>query len=239
LLARHAAMVIASLDAFQDDLTALEGAITGTIRVAACESVGRFVLPDAIAELALDRSQAQIDVIVERSGEVLRAVRSREVHMGIAAPHRPMPGLESVPLLRDRIVWLAPPGGSLPRVLDAKRMRGLTVLVMSRESSLSTMTLTALESAGYRPARLLRFDSLETIKRAVGAGVGVTALSRLAVAPELAAGQLREIRMDGLEPLERTFEIFTPEQRSPTALERMFHDILRVHCVAISTRSEM
>ena len=237
LLAGHAKMVISSLEAFQDDLTALEGALTGTIRVAACETFGSHVLPEAIAELALDRPQAQIDVIVQQSGAVLRAVQGGEVHVGIAAPHRPMPGLQSEPLLRDRVVWLAPPGDSIPPVLDAERMQGLTLLVMGPESSQSTMTLTAIESAGYRPARLLRLDSVETIKRSVAAGVGVAALSWLAVAPELAAGQLREVRMQGVEPLERTFEMFTHEQRSPSALERMFHDILRVHCVALAARA--
>ena len=239
LLSRHAAMVISSLEAFQDDLTALEGALTGTIRVAACETFGTYVLPDAVAELALDRPQAQIDVIVQRSGEVLRAVQGGEVHLGITAPHRPMPGLQSAPLLGDRIVWLAASGDALPPVVDADLMQELTLLVMGPGSSLSTMTLTAIESAGYRPARLLRLDSVETIKRSVEAGVGVAALSWLSVAPELAAGRLREIQMNGVEPLERTFEIFTQEQRTPSALERMFHDILHFHCVAIAMRAEV
>jgi DNA-binding transcriptional LysR family regulator len=179
-----------------------------------------------------------LQVLIGHSGNVARAVACGDADIGIAGPTRRPPGIHGEPLLLDELVWIAPRQHALPGVLTAPVLRQLSVIVAGRESSTRRIVERSLEDAGCRPARLLELDSVEAVKRAVRCGVGVAAVSRLSVAAELSAGDLREVELLGAEPSERVVEIVRKEHRKPTPLELAFEHALRLSCESIRFRDE-
>jgi DNA-binding transcriptional LysR family regulator len=79
------------------------------------------------------------------------------------------------------------------------------------------------------PGRTIEADTVEATKRAVRAGAGVAAVSRRAIADELAAGTLRIFALADAPPMRRTIDVVRPEYRRPTPLEQAFEDELRAH----------
>lgn len=231
LLARHAALVLSALEALEEELAALDGARTGTLRLAACDGFGNYVLPAILAKFASDRPQAEIHVGIAPSGEVLRAVASGAAQLGIAAQTRRVPGVVAEPLLHDELVWIAAGRlSTVPRVLSPAAVKEVVVIVPGPESSTRALSARMLGSAGCQPARMLELDSVEAVKRAVRTGLGVAAVSRLAVTDELASDELRELQLLGAGPARRLIEVVRAEHRKPTPLEQVFEHRLREDC---------
>lgn len=234
LLARHAAVVVAALEELEEELAALDGAVTGSLVLACCDSFGDYVLPAMLRTFAHERPRADIRIHVGPSGDVVRAVARGDAHLGIAGQTRRSENVHAEPLLRDELAWVA--SGRSAAVAGAD-VHDVTLIVPGRESSTRAMTERLLGRARSRPARVLELDSLEAVKRAVRSEVGVALLSRLAVADELAAGDLREIKFLGGPGVVRTIDILRSAQRQPTPLEQAFERALRLHCAAMQAPS--
>jgi molybdate transport repressor ModE-like protein len=231
LLARHAAVVVAALEVLEGELVALDGGITGSLVIGCCDSFGNYVLPGVFGTFAQERPRADIRVRVGPSGEVVRAVARGDAHLGIAGQMRRSESVLADPLLRDELVWVASGRSrAVPRDIPTADAHDVTLIVPGRESSTRAITERLLGRARSRPARVLELDSVEAVKRAVRADVGVALLSRLTMVDELAAGDLREIKFLGGPGAVRTIEIVRTEHRQPTPLEQAFEHALRLHC---------
>jgi molybdate transport repressor ModE-like protein len=230
LLARHAAVVLSTLEGLEEELAAHGGAQSGVLRLAACDGFGNYVLPSMLAAFAEERPQVEVRVGIGPSGAVLRAIVLGDAQLGIAGRTRQPAGIVAVPLLRDRLVWIAPPELTAGRPLSPAALAALPLVVPGPESSTRALTERLLARLACRPARVLELGSIEAVKRAVRAGIGVAMVSRLTVAEELASGELRETRFLGAGSEQRTLEVVRLEHRRPTPLEQVFERALRVHC---------
>ena len=234
LLAQHAAVVISALEELERELAALAGATAGSLVLASCDSFGNYVLPAVLRTFSRDRPRSEIHVRIGSSGEVARAVVRGDAHVGIAGQQRRSAQVVATPLLRDSLAWIASAHSpAVPRTLSVADLSGLTLIAQGRESSTRAVTDRILHRLTCRPAQLLELDSVEAVKRAVRSDVGIALVSRLAVADELAAGELREIQFLGAGDPARSIEILRAEHRAPTPLERVFVHTLRLHCAEL------
>jgi DNA-binding transcriptional LysR family regulator len=224
LLAQHAAVVVHALEELEAELASLADAATGSLVVASCDTFGNYVLPEMLGTFTRDRPRADVRVRIGSSGEVVRAVADRQAHLGIAGRMRRSERVIGDALLRDELVWIA---SSRARGFSLADVPALTLVATGGDSSTRALTERAVARLGCRPARLVELDGIEAVKRAVRSQVGIALVSRLAVADELATGDLRELRLRGAT---RTIEIVRVEGRRPTPLQQAFEDTLRRHC---------
>ena len=73
----------------------------------------------------------------------------------------------------------------------------------------------------------MQLGSTEAIKEAVAAGLGIAAVSRVALGDELALGKLKVLEMDGLR-IRRSFTRLSLSGRPPTPAARAFLRLLDV-----------
>jgi LysR family transcriptional regulator, low CO2-responsive transcriptional regulator len=226
VVAEHAALVLSVLEGLHEELGALDGAHAGTLRVAACGDFGNYVLPQMLAGFATERPRVGIRVAIAPSGEVARSVAAGEADLGIAGEMRRHDDLRAERLMRDELIGIGPPG---LRVTGELTVRDTTLVLPPQQSSTRAHIERLLTSIG-RPARLVELDSIEAVKRAVAAGVGLGFVSLLAAADELERGELRAFALRGADPIDRPLEVLHPRHRRPTALVRAFEHALRRYC---------
>jgi molybdate transport repressor ModE-like protein len=223
VVAEHAALVLSALESLHNELGAMSGAQAGTLRLAACAEFGNYVLPRVLSAFAAERQQVDIRVSVEPSSEVARLVAHGEVDLGIAAETRRVEGVVAERLMRDELIGIGPPG------LPVTTLDRMTLVLPPAGSSIRAQTERVLARAG-RPARLVEVASVEAVKRAVAAGVGVAFVSLLAVSDELERGELRAVAFRGTGPLERWLHVLRAAHGRPTPLARAFEQTLRAIC---------
>jgi molybdate transport repressor ModE-like protein len=224
VVAGHAARVLDTLQAMQEDLQALHDAERGTLTLAASTTPGSYVLP-AILQCFADRHPGvDVDIVIGPSRWVAERIALREVALGIAGEVDLPDGVASEPFLDDELIGIAAPGQLRPRRGKVRPEELAEQVLLVRESGSSTRAVSEryLARLGYQPAKRWELDSNEAIKRSVRAGLGIGFVSRLVVEEEAARGELVTFRLEGAEPMKRSVQLLRPDGREPTPSERAF-----------------
>ena len=177
------------LAALEQRLRARPDVVAGTVRVATVYSVGLHTLPPIIKRCLAAHPAMNVRLSYRRTNEV------------VAAPAR-RPGLEIVPLGHDELVIAAPPSHPI-----AKRARpplaaldGQPFIGFDRDIPTRRLVDALLRRHGVRVQYAMELDNIETIKRSVEAGLGLSLLP----APTLAA-EIRARTLVGRPPAEGPF----------------------------------
>ena len=83
-----------------------------------------------------------------------------------------------------------------------------------------------MQNSGVIINTIMELGSNEAVKRAVGAGLGLGMLSRFSLVPEVKAGMLKIITVDGLR-ITRNFTTIYRKDKELTRAEKRFLEIVR------------
>ncbi|MES1208646.1 MAG: LysR substrate-binding domain-containing protein [Pseudomonadota bacterium] len=180
LLAARARRTLETLRGFDDDLAALQGLATGSLRVAAIQSLAVTLLPPALALYARKFEGVAIDAHVAPADEILAAVRDGRADVGlVAGPAPTLPKFVTAERLhREPFVAVVRAADPLARrasvPLAALKLRPFVLVPAS--SPTGAIIHAAFAAAGLVPRIRLTMDSGEALRELVRAGVGVTIL---------------------------------------------------------------
>jgi molybdate transport repressor ModE-like protein len=184
LLLRHAAGIVARLQAAQADLAAFAEGSAGTLRVGTYQSVGARVLPRLLREF----TEAWPSVSVQLTewsddGHLLGLVERGELDFSfVMLPVEEGP-FEPVELMLDPHVLVVPADSELARRHKPPSLREVAgmPLIGNRLCRSVHQVETRLRDAGVEPQIVFRSDDNGTIQGLVAAGVGVALVPLLTV----------------------------------------------------------
>jgi DNA-binding transcriptional LysR family regulator len=184
ILLRHAEAIQARLLAAKADMAALEAGDAGRLRVGTFQSVGTRILPTLLRRFSENRPAVEI-VLRESSdeGELLELVESGELDLTFWTLPVPAGPYESVELLRDPYVLVAPVGSPLAALGRPPTLKEITLqpLVGFNRCTAMDQVESQLASTGRAPNIVFRSDNNGTVQGLVGAGVGVSVSPLLTV----------------------------------------------------------
>jgi len=224
LLTSRAHEALAALAAGEEELSALAGLESGTIRIGASTTPGVYLLPDTLGCFRRDHPNVDVEVEIASTGEIVERLLTGPLQLALVGETQVDERIELTPFLADEIVGIAKPG-LLPirnGRLKPAALGDQILLVREARSSTRQAADRVLAELGTRPARVWELDSSEAIKRAAREGLGVAFLSRYAVAEEIERGELASFRLAGKPRIERGLYIARLARRSLTPSERGF-----------------
>src|SRR5919197_223012 len=224
VLAARAAQALSTLGAAEEELGALAGLQTGTIHLGASTAPGVYLLPDTLGCFRRDHPGVTVEVEVAASAEILERLRSGRVQLALVGAAQAGDRVELDPFLEDEIVGVARPGLAPLRNgrLAPATLAEFMLLSRKRGSSSQRAVDEELGAIGVRPAGVWELGSSEAIKRAAREGLGISFLSRYAVAEEVERGDLESFRLAGRKPLARKFFVAHLAGRPLSPAERGF-----------------
>jgi DNA-binding transcriptional LysR family regulator len=228
LLYEGAKELTARLRALEERLRARPDVVAGTVRVATVYSVGLHTLPPAMKKFLGAHPQVTVRLEYLRTDLVYAGVVDGPIDLGIVALPARRPALEVVPLRRDRLVVVTPPGHPLARRrrLSLAALDGQPFIAFERDIPTRRLIDRLLRQQGVEVAPVMELDNIETIKRSVEAGLGLSVLPAPALVAEVRAGTL--VARHPIEgPLERPIGVIHRRGRELTAAARAFLDLLR------------
>ena len=101
------------------------------------------------------------------------------------------------------------------------------LIFYERGSSDWTLTHSLFRSAGLVPNVALEVDSIETAKRMVERGLGLSFLPQMAVGREIGLHKLTTVKVLDAEPLRRSLDVIHPRHRPLRAEVRAFLQMVR------------
>lgn len=191
------------------------------LRIGASTTIGNYLLPGRVAALLARQPEAQVDLRVGNSADVVAEVQRLEVDLGLIEGPCHASGLQVLPWQRDQLVIVAAAAADLPSRVDVPALAAARWLLREPGSGTREAVEQGLLPHLHHFARSMQLGSTEAIKQAAAAGLGIACLSRLAVADLVGLGSLR-ILDTPLPPLSRQlWMVRHPGKRVPPALAEL------------------
>lgn len=211
----EARAVLARAEAAELVLSELGGLKRGTLAVQASQTIASYWLPRHL--VAFRRAHPGIDIrlAVGNTTQVAAAIHDGSAELGFVEGAVDDPALESRAVARDQLVVVVGTGhpwAGCGAITPDQLAESDWVL---REAGSGTRSVfeAALEGFGLLPSSLrvvLELPSNESVRAAVEAGMGATAISASVAAPSIEAGLLHQV---GLTLPERDFHVLRHTER--------------------------
>ncbi|HEU4396167.1 MAG TPA: LysR substrate-binding domain-containing protein [Planctomycetota bacterium] len=197
VLAVEAGKVLGRMDAARQAVEEVKGLLRGRLRIGASTTPGIYLVPRAAARFSKRHPGVTLEVRVDNTLGVEEAVHRGDLHAGVVGGHLVARDLRTEPLCDDELVVFASPDHALARkrVVEPDELLAEPFAMRERGSA----TRDRFERWCAERAMACRvgveFGSPEAVKHAVAEGAWLGVLSRLALAWELEAGRLREVKV--------------------------------------------
>lgn len=185
-LATRGREVLATLGALQDDLRGLTDGATGTVRLGSFPTASEYLLPSALAALAVSHPSLEIRLDEGEPDELTPRVHDGDLDVALVyrytrVPVRRPPGLTVTPLLREDLVLILPAGHPLAEAAEV-HLSELedAVWVTTRGGSVGATCLQRIcAEAGFEPRVGYRSNDYDVIRGFVRCGLGVALVPAL------------------------------------------------------------
>ncbi len=184
--------ILERFHALEERLRAKSATISGSVKVATVYSIGLHELPPYVKQFIRAYPQVKVHIEYSRTDKVYEACLNNTIDFGVVALPLRRPNLAVIPFRDDKLVIVCSPEHKLAR------RRRVSVAALAREDFIAferdiptRKTIDRiLKRHKVEVNRVMEFDNIETIKRSVEAGVGLSILPETAVASEVRNKQL-------------------------------------------------
>ncbi|WP_280719231.1 LysR family transcriptional regulator [Kitasatospora sp. MAP5-34] len=195
-LARHAEVILDSLSAAQQQLTALSRLRAGRVRICAFPSANATLIPEAMARLLAEHPGVRVELLEAEPPESVQRLLRGECDIALAFSYPGSPGsqgtsgvvgpagetppeLVEIPLLEDQLTVLLPVGHPLARrhavrLSDLMEERWIAGCPRCRANFLQVCA-----EEGFAPDVVFTTDDNLAVQSLVAAGVGIALMPAL------------------------------------------------------------
>jgi DNA-binding transcriptional LysR family regulator len=184
--------MVESFLALENELSSGIDLLAGTLRIATVYSVGLHHLPPLVKQFIEANPKVNVRLEYSRTDKVYEACLNNTIDFGIVALPLRKARLEVVPFRREKLVLVCRPDQPLARRrrVSFVRLNGEAFVGFERDIPTRKAIDRLLGDHQVRVSYAMEFDNIETIKRCVEAGIGVTILPENSVVHEVRSGTL-------------------------------------------------
>ncbi len=219
--------VLASLDELTELGRGQEAAPRGDLMVGCSTTIGNYLMPALIKAFSDAYTGVDLHLRFGNTKAIAAAVRTATVDGGLVEGELSDPRLHIERWIRDELVFVSAAGAPLAarRDVAADELAAQPWVVREPGSGTRSTVEAAFAAHGLRLESGRELGPTAAVKGAVAAGMGISCLSRAAVASELQAGTLAEIHSH--LAVSRWFSIVTRSGERPSRLLETLLDWLR------------
>lgn len=227
LLYTESKAILERLRLLEERLREPRTAMTGTVRVATVYSVGLHALPPYVKQFLREHPKVAIQMEYSRTDRVVEACLAGTIDLGIVAFPARRPQLEVIPLRTEQLVLVVSPEHRFARrhAVPLSSLDGEAFVAFDRAVPTRRAIDRALRKRGASVQITTEFDNIETIKRSVEAGLGVSIVPEDTVRNEVRAGTLVAVALSD-ERLTRPVGIIHRKRRALPAPAHAFIQLL-------------
>ncbi len=223
-------------------IAALDGSFGGELTLGVSTTISQYLLPRLLRGFLMDHPQARFRVITGNTEHIVQSVLDGHSALGLIEGPARNREVGTEPFLRDELVLIVPAAHEWAEGAEiaASDLADSPLLMRERGSGSRRVLELALERAGVKLRSLrvaMELDSVEAIKSAVEAGLGIGFVSRWAVARDLRLGQQFRIVPVRDLAVTRDFSSVVRVSPSPQGMALEFRRFIAAHFAAARFRA--
>ncbi len=200
ILQRYAQRIIELNKEALQAIAELNQTARGKLQIGANEATCLYVLPKTFARFRELYPLVQISIYRNFSHKILQKVQEGAIELGIVTLPQSANNMEVIPVFRDEMQVIVPASHPLAKNRSATVEEIANFPLILPKTGHTRVVLDRL-LRDYREHLQVSMElaSVETIKKFVGAGLGISIVSRAYAQPEVAAGLVKLIPLEGLK----------------------------------------
>lgn len=211
----------------ENRIQVLSKTIAGSLRVATVYSVGLHELPPYLKEFLRRYPSANIHVEYSRANKIYDDLVSGTVDLGIVAYPVRRSGIEVILFREDQLVLICDPENPLAKLKKAELQKLARARFVAFERDIPTRRAIdrILRQRGIPVEVVMEFDNIETIKRAVEIGAGISIVPSMTVQNEIQTGSLVAVELTGGD-FRRPLGVISKKGKEKTQVMEKFIEVL-------------
>ena len=199
------------------------GRLAGVLKIGASSTIGNYLIPRIFGDFVHAHPETRLSLDVGNTERVVGEVKRFHVDLGFIEGFCHDQAIETIPWQKDELVVFASPHHPLARQkeIGPADLAAVNWILRERGSGTREVFETAIAGKLGDLNLFLELGHTEAIKEAVEAGLGISCLSRLAIARALQLGVLVRLPTPFLG-LERRFSILLHKEKYRTEVLRAF-----------------
>jgi DNA-binding transcriptional LysR family regulator len=231
LLYGYARRILSLTQEASRSLELYRGKVTGTLELGGSTIPGQYVLPILIGSFKRRHKDIRIRLVIADTREVTDMVLDGTLELGVVGARFKNSKLAFDTLFEDELVLAVPPDHpwASRRAIRLDELAEASFIMREPGSGTRMTTLSRFEEAGFDPENLrimAEMGSTDAVRQAVKAKVGVSILSRRAIADDVRFGLLSLVSIENLS-LTRHFYLVIHKGRSLSPLAQAFVEFLK------------
>ncbi len=219
--------ILLRVENMEQRLQQLSKSVIGEVRVATIYSVGMHELHPYLTEFMRRYPGARVRMEFSRANKIYEAVVGNTADLGIVAYPARRSGLDILPFRDDELVLVCNPSHPLARYkkVEMKKLEGQAMVGFERDIPTRRAVDRILRSNRVKVKMAMEFDNIETIKRAIEIGAGLSILPSATVEREVGLGTLAAVRFSK-HSYHRPLGVLIKRGREIPTVMRRFLDVL-------------
>ena len=171
----------------EERMRAEPAAIAGTVKVATVYSIGLHELPPYVKRFMKTYPQVKVHLEYSRTNKVYEACLNNTIDFGIVALPLRRPDIVVIPLHEDKLVLVCSPEHPFAqrRVVSLQELIGADFIAFERDIPTRKTIDRIFKQHKIAVNTVMEFDNIETIKRSVEVGIGLSILPESVITSEV------------------------------------------------------
>ncbi|MFK5913474.1 MAG: LysR family transcriptional regulator [Woeseiaceae bacterium] len=194
----------------------LTGDISGVLILGASTTIAEYMLPVLLGDFKAEYPDVTIRLKVANTDGIVSQVENNEIDLGVVEAPVTNKNLVVEECSTDQLVVIVAPGHELANdsVVPLRRLCDFPFICREEGSGTREVMLESMQAAGMGANDLkvsMELGSLESIKGAVEAGMGISVISSATIQKEVKLGTLVAVKID--PPIVRPFSFVHQKQK--------------------------
>ena len=212
-------LILSTYEEAEDRITQLKKLSFGRISIISSHTPGTYILPEIIHKFHKRYPSIKINSHIQYSKNLIHNLLSNNQYdLGLISQPQKIEDDKLIcePLIQDQLVVVtnsSHPWGKRG-VISIEEIAEETLLLSNRSTTLISY-INSISNIGLKLEQQIVIGNIESVKRAVISGLGVSILSSFAVKDELASGMLKEIKIENTK-INRTIYLLRRKNKIPS-----------------------
>ena len=202
--------------------------MSGTVRIATIYSVGLYEMSLVIKTFLKTYPKVNLHVEYNRANRVYEECHKGDADIGIVTYPKARKGIQVIPLPADKLILICSPQHPFARLrqIDIQKLNGQNFVAFEKDIPSRQAIDRIFRTHKIEVRIVMELDNIETIKRSVEIGAGISIVPLFSVQREVQAGALAQVhfaRQNFLRPL----GIIVKRNRTPNAAAQKLIELLQ------------
>lgn len=192
--------IVFQFDSLQHQLSEMRNVVSGTIRLSTVYSIGLHELPPYLKKFLREFPSVNVHVEYRRSNQVYDEVTEGTSDLGLVAFPVHKKTLKVEPFRKDKLVLICVPTHEFAKEgspIAVDRLKKEKFIGFEPDIPTRKAVDKIFREAGLEVNPVMEFDNIETVKRAVEIGAGISIVPSATVEQEVRDGTLATVEFKG------------------------------------------